>query len=99
MGLETLMNADARIPTNALELPEDEYLQLTHLSAVDLDRLALSWAKLALRGDKTTAAIAEALGSVAYGRHATAAVRARIVAVSRVWAPLRKMAQWALLRR
>jgi hypothetical protein len=77
---------------------EDDDLHLARLSINDLNAIALSWRIRALQGDKTTVAIAEAFVSVALRRRAAAVARVRILRAHRTWAPLRKLAEWVLLR-
>jgi hypothetical protein len=81
---------------------EEEYLHLARLSIDDLEELALSWRIRSLRGDATTAAIAEALESVVRSRRAAAYARDRVLAMRRALgalAPLRRAAEWAVSRR
>jgi hypothetical protein len=107
------MSVDVQMPMNACaentghhpidppgrreEMEGDDSFHLARMSIEDLSRLALAWQTRAQKGDKTTAAIANALTSVAQRRRATAVARIRIVAASRTWPPLRKLAAWALL--
>lgn len=81
---------------------EEEYLHLARLSVDDPEEVALSWRIRSLRGDPTTAAIADALESVVRSRRAAAYTRDRVLAMRRALAtltPLRRAAEWAVSRR
>jgi hypothetical protein len=92
-----MMNVDAQLQDEAGAPMENDF-HLARISIADLNGLALAWRIRAQRGDRTTAAIARALTSVARRRHAAAVARACLLAAYDMSASLRKVAARTLRR-
>jgi hypothetical protein len=106
--MELMMNVDAQVPMDGITDGRDglgadpqDPLQFSRLSIEDLNGLALTWRIKAQRGDRTTAAIAGALTSVARRRRAAALVGMLYLAGYRACEPFRKfgkLAGWSASR-